>query len=76
MSVKRWLPVAVGLVTVAGCQTLDVGNLNAPALDDLLSNRIKELPGIARTRTTIALGTIKESVVCPVESDEEQRKDN
>jgi Lrp/AsnC family transcriptional regulator, leucine-responsive regulatory protein len=44
-------------------------------LDDLLSNRIKELPGIARTRTTIALGTIKESVLCPVENAEE-RKDN
>ena len=36
-------------------------------LDDLLSNRIKELPGIARTRTTIVLGTLKESVVAPLE---------
>jgi Lrp/AsnC family transcriptional regulator, leucine-responsive regulatory protein len=35
-------------------------------LDDLLSNRIKELPGIARTRTTIVLGTLKETVVAPI----------
>ena len=35
-------------------------------LDDLLSNRIKELPGIARTRTTIVLGTVKETVVAPI----------
>jgi Lrp/AsnC family leucine-responsive transcriptional regulator len=35
-------------------------------LDDLLSNRIKALPGIARTRTTIVLGTLKETVVAPL----------
>ncbi len=35
-------------------------------LDDLLSNRIKSLPGIARTRTTIVLGTLKETVVAPI----------
>ncbi len=35
-------------------------------LDDLLSNRIKALPGIARTRTTVVLGTLKESVVAPL----------
>ncbi len=37
-------------------------------LDGLLSNRIKELPGIARTRTTIVLGTLKESIVAPLAS--------
>lgn len=41
-------------------------------LDDLLSNRIKDLPGIARTRTTIVLGTLKESVVAPLEVTQER----
>ena len=35
-------------------------------LDNLLSNRIKALPGIARTRTTIVLGTLKETVAVPL----------
>lgn len=35
-------------------------------LDDLLSNRLKALPGIVRTRTTIVLGTAKESVSVPL----------
>lgn len=35
-------------------------------LDDLLSNRLKSLPGIVRTRTTIVLGTAKESVAVPL----------
>ncbi|BDC51846.1 AsnC family transcriptional regulator [Bryobacterales bacterium F-183] len=35
-------------------------------LDDLLSNRLKALPGIARTRTTIVLGTAKESTRVPL----------
>lgn len=35
-------------------------------LDLLLSKKIKGLPGIARTRTTVVLGTIKESVVTPI----------
>jgi Lrp/AsnC family transcriptional regulator, leucine-responsive regulatory protein len=38
-------------------------------LDDLLSNRLKGLPGIARTRTTIVLSTLKETVVTPLVTD-------
>ena len=38
-------------------------------LDDLLSRRIKGLPGIARTRTTIVLATMKESVYTPIVED-------
>jgi Lrp/AsnC family leucine-responsive transcriptional regulator len=41
-------------------------------LDDLLSNRLKGLPGIARTRTTIVLSTLKETVVTPLVTDPER----
>jgi Lrp/AsnC family leucine-responsive transcriptional regulator len=36
------------------------------ALDSLLSNTLKALDGVVRTRTTIALGTIKEDVSLPL----------
>jgi Lrp/AsnC family leucine-responsive transcriptional regulator len=35
-------------------------------LEDLISNRIKELPGIAATRTDIVLSTCKETVALPL----------
>lgn len=35
-------------------------------LDRLLSEGIKALPGVARTRTTIALGTVKETTEMPL----------
>jgi Lrp/AsnC family leucine-responsive transcriptional regulator len=35
-------------------------------LDQLLTSGIKGVPGIARTRTTIVLSTLKDSVVTPV----------
>ena len=35
-------------------------------LEDLISNRIKDLPGIAATRTVIVLSTLKETVDLPL----------
>lgn len=35
-------------------------------LEAIVSNKLKELPGIARTRTTIALSTVKESAALPL----------
>ena len=36
-------------------------------LDHLLSERLKAIPGISRTRTTIVLSTLRESVVTPLD---------
>ncbi|MBN1333340.1 MAG: Lrp/AsnC family transcriptional regulator [Synergistales bacterium] len=40
-------------------------------LEDVISNRIKSLEGVSRTRTMIALSSVKESVIQPMESLEE-----
>ncbi|MBI4781400.1 MAG: Lrp/AsnC family transcriptional regulator [Oscillatoriophycideae cyanobacterium NC_groundwater_1537_Pr4_S-0.65um_50_18] len=37
------------------------------ALERLISEELKELPGIQKTRTTIALSTVKETPVLPIE---------
>lgn len=39
---------------------------NTDHLEDLISNRIKDLPGIAATRTVIVLSTVKETVDLPL----------
>jgi Lrp/AsnC family transcriptional regulator, leucine-responsive regulatory protein len=38
------------------------------SLEELISNQIKGLPGILRTRTTLALSTVKETPVLPIYS--------
>lgn len=38
------------------------------ALERLISEELKELPGIQKTRTTIALSTVKETPVLPIET--------
>lgn len=40
---------------------------NTKALEHLISEELKRLPGILRTRTTIALSTVKETPVLPIE---------
>ncbi len=35
-------------------------------LDTLLSETLKSLPGMVRTRTTVALGTVKSTPVLPI----------
>ncbi|MGF1457546.1 MAG: Lrp/AsnC family transcriptional regulator [Leptolyngbyaceae cyanobacterium] len=35
-------------------------------LERLISNHIKEIPGVLQTRTTIALSTIKETIALPI----------
>jgi Lrp/AsnC family transcriptional regulator, leucine-responsive regulatory protein len=40
-------------------------------LERLISDEIKALPGILRTRTTIALSTVKETTVLPIKNKEE-----
>lgn len=41
-------------------------------LEDLISNRIKGLPGIAATRTVIVLSTVKETVELPLPEPEDR----
>ena len=36
------------------------------ALERIISSRLKEIPGIARTRTSIALSTVKETSLVPL----------
>ena len=38
-------------------------------LEDLVSEGLKSLPGVARTRTTVVLSTVKESVIVPLALD-------
>ncbi len=38
MNVMRWLPAWLGLVVLAACKDLDVGNLNSPNLEDFVNN--------------------------------------
>ncbi len=38
MNATRWLPTCLGLVVLAACKDLDVGNLNSPNLDDFVNN--------------------------------------
>ena len=55
MRAMQWTVVAFGMVVAAGCQSLDVGNLNAPALDDLLSNPTRGK--LATAATGLLIGT-------------------
>lgn len=45
---------------------LKVRCANTRSLEALISNQIKGLPGILRTRTTLALSTVKETPVLPI----------
>ncbi len=45
---------------------------NTAHLEDIISNRLKSLEGIARTRTMIALSTVKESFSKPLEGEIER----
>lgn len=42
-------------------------------LDWLLSERIKAIPGVTRTRTTIVLSTVKETPTLPIFSSQEEK---
>src|SRR5437762_8855005 len=55
MRAMQGMAVAFGMVVAAGCQSLDVGNLNAPALDDLLSNPTRSK--LATAATGLLIGT-------------------
>ncbi|NJL91783.1 MAG: Lrp/AsnC family transcriptional regulator [Coleofasciculaceae cyanobacterium SM2_1_6] len=45
---------------------LKVRCANTRSLEALISNQIKGLPGILRTRTTLALSTVKETPALPI----------
>lgn len=47
---------------------LKVRCANTSALEELLTSALKSLPGIARTRTTVVLGTVKETVTPPLDA--------
>jgi len=55
MRTTKWLPVLLGLLATGGCNSLDVGNLNSPALDDLLTNPTRSK--IALAATGLLIGT-------------------
>jgi Lrp/AsnC family leucine-responsive transcriptional regulator len=42
-------------------------------LDRVLSDELKGVPGVLRTRTTIVLGTVKETTVLPMSDDEDDK---
>ncbi len=44
-------------------------------LDRVLSDELKGVPGVLRTRTTIVLGTTKETTVVPLPEDDEDNDD-
>jgi Lrp/AsnC family leucine-responsive transcriptional regulator len=43
-------------------------------LSKLLRERLKNVPNVASTKTTIVLGTIKETNALPIKTDEERKK--
>src|SRR5213596_3582895 len=55
MRAMQGMAVAFGMVVAAGCQSLDVPNLNSPALDDLLNNPTRSK--IATAATGLLIGT-------------------
>ena len=46
---------------------------NTKDLEQIISNQLKELPGIVKTRTTVVLSTIKETPVLPLPPTESDR---
>ena len=56
-------------ITGEGDYLLKVRCPNTTALEHLLSHRLKGLPGIRQTRTSIALSTVKETPNLPIDID-------
>lgn len=54
---------------VAGADSylLKVVTRNTEALDELISNLLRRIPGVTRTTTTIALATVKETTAVPLQ---------
>ena len=48
---------------------LKVVSRNTETLDDLISGTLRRLPGVTRTTTTIALATVKETTVVPLQDE-------
>jgi Lrp/AsnC family transcriptional regulator, leucine-responsive regulatory protein len=48
---------------------------NTGHLDRVLSEELKGVPGVLRTRTTIVLGTVKETTVLPLPEDDNDDRD-
>ncbi|MGF1567882.1 MAG: Lrp/AsnC family transcriptional regulator [Nodosilinea sp.] len=44
---------------------------NTKALEELITHRIKAIPGVLKTRTLIVLSTVKETQAPPLEADED-----
>jgi Lrp/AsnC family transcriptional regulator, leucine-responsive regulatory protein len=57
---------------VAGLDSylLKVVSKNTGALDDLISNLLRRIPGVTRTTTTIVLATVKETTAVPLQQSE------
>ncbi len=57
---------------VAGLDSylLKVVSRNTAALDHLISNLLRRIPGVTRTTTTIVLATVKETTAVPLQESE------
>ncbi|MEM1309709.1 MAG: Lrp/AsnC family transcriptional regulator [Cyanobacteria bacterium P01_D01_bin.71] len=53
-------------VTGEGDYLLKVRTRGTRGLERLITDQLKELPGVAQTRTTIVLSTVKETIVPPM----------
>ncbi len=42
------------------------------ALDELISETLRRLPGVTRTTTTVVLATVKETTAVPIQQPEEE----
>jgi Lrp/AsnC family leucine-responsive transcriptional regulator len=63
------IPEVLECHRVAGADSylLKVVARNTEALDELISNLLRRIPGVTRTTTTIALATVKETTAVPLQ---------
>ncbi len=63
------IPEVLECHRVAGLDSylLTVVARNTEALDELISNLLRRIPGVTRTTTTIALATVKETTAVPLQ---------
>ncbi len=63
------IPEVLECHRVAGLDSylLKVVARNTEALDELISNLLRRIPGVTRTTTTIALATVKETTAVPLQ---------
>lgn len=68
------IPEVLECHRVAGLESylLKVVARDTEALDELISETLRRLPGVTRTTTTVALATLKETTAVPIQEPEEE----